>query len=92
MFSLCKAKINIKSVYLNTYKTIGDTYGTYNYISKSFMKTSIHLKIGVYALHISFNGVYKFHLNLTVVFEYQVFKVLKSIKSMEFTSQVRNKT
>ena len=47
MFLLCKAKINIKSVYLNTYKIIGDTYGTYNYISKSFMKTLIHSKIGV---------------------------------------------
>ena len=47
MFLLCKAKINIKSVYLNAYKTIGDTYGTYNYISKSFMKTSIHSKISM---------------------------------------------
>ena len=47
MFLLCKAKINIKSVYLNAYKTIGDTYGTYNYISKSLMKTLIHSKIGV---------------------------------------------
>ena len=47
MFSLCKAKINIKSVYLNAYMTIGDTYDTYNYISKSFRKASIHSKIGM---------------------------------------------
>ena len=47
MFLLCKAKINIKSVYLNAYKNIGDTYGTNNYISKSVMRTSIHLKIGM---------------------------------------------
>ena len=47
MFLLCKAKINIKSVYLNAYKTIEDIYGTYNYISKGFMKTVIHSKIDI---------------------------------------------
>ena len=68
MFSLCKAKINIKSVYLNAYKTIGDTYGTYNYILKFYENFDSLKNWYVSSTYPLYNDMYKFHLNPTSSF------------------------